>query len=87
MSQPTHVERAAALEIDRRIGEWTATRESRDVMETLQGAGVPAGVLFQGLHHASDPHLESRGYLRGVEQPEQGDLILEGPAFHGALLG
>ena len=79
--------RAGSDEIDRRINEWTATRESREVMESLQGAGVPAGVLFQGLHHATDPHLKARGYLRAVAQPDQGDLVLEGPAFHGALMG
>ncbi|MED5261048.1 MAG: CoA transferase [Myxococcota bacterium] len=79
--------RAGVDEIDRQLSQWTQGQESRQVMEGLQSAGVPAGVLFQGLHHASDPHLESRGYLRSIEQPDQGSLVLEGAAFHGALLG
>ena len=79
--------RAAAAEIDRGIGEWTAGQDARSVMETLQSLGVPAGVLQKGNHLFEDPQLAARGFLRTVDQPESGELTFEGEAFHGELLG
>ncbi|OGO03098.1 MAG: hypothetical protein A2Y91_02755, partial [Chloroflexi bacterium RBG_13_54_8] len=37
-------------ELDRLVGEWTATHDASEVMETLQRAGVAAGIV----QHASD---------------------------------
>ena len=55
-------------------------------METLQAAGVPAGLLAHAKHHLEDPHLAARGYPRPVDQPGIGRLLLEGPAFRGSRL-
>jgi crotonobetainyl-CoA:carnitine CoA-transferase CaiB-like acyl-CoA transferase len=72
--------------IDERMAAWTRERGPREVMETLQSSGVPAGMLQHGLHQLEDPHLAERGYLRPVDQPELGAVVLEGPAFHGSDL-
>lgn len=72
--------------IDEHLASWTHELESRTVMDRLQDAGVPAGMV-QGAHHQlEDPHLAARGYLQRLEQPPLGEIVVEGPAFHGTRL-
>ncbi len=68
-------------EIDRHLGEWTAARPDREVMETLQAHGVPAGMMSYASDLPGDPHMRARGYLAGLDQPGVGPMIVEGPAF------
>jgi benzylsuccinate CoA-transferase BbsF subunit len=81
------------------VGGWTRDRRAEEVMETLQAAGVPAGVV----QHAQDmldrdPHIKVRGYYVYLDHPETGRSAYDGvaaclsetPAFHTApapLLG
>ncbi|HEY4410141.1 MAG TPA: CoA transferase [Acidimicrobiia bacterium] len=54
-------------ELDRLVGEWTATREPYALMEELQGAGVPAGVCqTAGDRCDHDPQLAHLGWLTEV---------------------
>jgi len=76
--------RAAAAEIEEGISAWTSELEPGDVMHRLQAAGVPAGVVMHPAHLNVDPHLEARGFLARVEQPELGTLTLEGEAFRAS---
>jgi crotonobetainyl-CoA:carnitine CoA-transferase CaiB-like acyl-CoA transferase len=73
-------------EIDAKLGEWTATHPPRQVMETLQAHGVPAGILSTGEHLISDPQLAALGFHRPVDQPGVGPLVLEGTPFRGSDL-
>jgi crotonobetainyl-CoA:carnitine CoA-transferase CaiB-like acyl-CoA transferase len=72
---------AARAEIDERLGEWTIEREPRDVMERLQEAGVPCGIVAHPGHHIGDPQLAHRGYPKLVDQPGLTTMLLEGPGF------
>jgi crotonobetainyl-CoA:carnitine CoA-transferase CaiB-like acyl-CoA transferase len=72
--------------IDEGLTAWTSTREPREVMETLQAAGVPAGIVAHPGHHMSDPQLQHRGYAKLVVQPDYESLLLEGPPFLGSDL-
>jgi crotonobetainyl-CoA:carnitine CoA-transferase CaiB-like acyl-CoA transferase len=74
-------------DLDRHIAAWTASQSDRAVMETLQGHGVPAGMVMYASDEPADPHLQARGYLLDVHQPGVGDMILEGPAFVSAVMG
>ncbi len=61
------------LELDRMVTEWTSTRSAEDVMNALQAAGVPAGVLETGedlMDH--DPQLKFRRFFTELEHPEVG---------------
>jgi len=78
------IERRA--EIDRALAEWTAERGPREVMETLQGRGVPAGIVAHPGHHFEDPQLAARGYFKPVEQGDLGRIVLEGMPFLGSDL-
>lgn len=68
--------------IDAHLSSWTAARSDTDVMTTLQAFGVPAGKMMYTMDLATDPHLVSRDYVREIEQPPLGRLLVEGPGFH-----
>jgi crotonobetainyl-CoA:carnitine CoA-transferase CaiB-like acyl-CoA transferase len=78
--------RAAQDDIDRHLSAWTAERSDREVMETMQQHGVPAGMMMYMSDQPRDPHLLSRGYILELDQPGVGPILLEGPAFHATGL-
>lgn len=72
--------------IDAALADWTRAREPRAVMEALQAAGVPSGIVAHAGHHVSDPQLAHRGYAKLVTQPGYESILLEGPPFLGSDL-
>jgi len=56
--------RAHEGELDRAIAAVTRSWEKHALMEALQQAGVPAGIVAKGQDLASDPQLASRGLYR-----------------------
>lgn len=62
------------------IGGWTKARRAEDVMEMLQAAGVPSGVVQNSQDILSrDPHVEARGFYQYLEHPETGLSAYDGP--------
>ena len=57
---------ARVAEIDAAIGAWTATRNVAAVLETLNGANVPAGRIYTAKDIAEDPHYRARGMIERV---------------------
>lgn len=49
-------------ELDRLIEGWTINMDKYQAMDTLQKAGVPAGVVLKATQLLDDPHLRARGY-------------------------
>jgi len=45
-------------ELDRMVGEWTASLDAREVMDKLQAAGVPAGVVQRAPDTLADAQLQ-----------------------------
>jgi crotonobetainyl-CoA:carnitine CoA-transferase CaiB-like acyl-CoA transferase len=83
----TALGRSAARDaLDEELGAWTRERSSRDVMESLQAAGVPAAVMSTPADHFDDPHLAARGYKQRIDQQGVGPIDVEGPAFRGSDL-
>jgi benzylsuccinate CoA-transferase BbsF subunit len=69
-------------ELEQHIAEWTSPRTPEDVMEALQAAGVPAGVIQNGRDVLeSDTHLKERGYYVYLDHPEAGRTAYDGPGF------
>jgi crotonobetainyl-CoA:carnitine CoA-transferase CaiB-like acyl-CoA transferase len=69
-------------ELDGLIAEWTATKQAHELMELLQGRGVPAGVVQTAedvLDH--DEHLRQRGFYVYLDHPETGRAAYDGPHF------
>jgi crotonobetainyl-CoA:carnitine CoA-transferase CaiB-like acyl-CoA transferase len=72
--------------IDEGIAVWTRQHSDREAMEHLQANGIAAGMMTYISDQPTDPHLQARGYIRHVDQPDVGPLLMEGPAFHGTEL-
>ncbi len=56
-------------ELDKIIGEWAATRQPGDIIETLSAAGVISGPINTVAEVVRDPQLRARGML--VEHYDQ----------------
>jgi benzylsuccinate CoA-transferase BbsF subunit len=57
--------------LEKLIESWTSTHPAEEIMNLLQSAGIPAGVLQTGeelLEH--DPQLEHRKFFSKLEHPE-----------------
>ena len=70
-------------ELDRRIGEWTATMNPQQVFDRLQRNGVPAGMDQGPDKLVWDPHLRERESVVTVQPPEPWAHIP--PLTHPAL--
>ena len=84
------LERQDAL--DAIVAEWTKGRTSYEVMELLQGAGVPAGPVLTAGQALADPHFGQRGFFEKVAHPEETGLgtkeyIGRGWKFSGSRAG
>jgi benzylsuccinate CoA-transferase BbsF subunit len=73
--------KAHEAEIEARLAEWTRQRSPREVMATLQAAGVPAAVVNTMADLYSDPQLEYRGYWHAVPHPALGNFHYEDSGF------
>jgi crotonobetainyl-CoA:carnitine CoA-transferase CaiB-like acyl-CoA transferase len=51
------------------LAEWLATRDSRDAMETLQAAGVPAGAMLRVADLPGFDYFVERGFFRAAPHP------------------
>jgi crotonobetainyl-CoA:carnitine CoA-transferase CaiB-like acyl-CoA transferase len=65
-------------EIDGVIAEWTAGRDAREALQTLQNAGVAAGATFDTQMLFEDDHLWARGFYQPVTLPEGETQLLPG---------
>ena len=72
-------------ELERRIGEWTRQWNARELMETLQRSGVPAGMVNDPRDLFEDAQLEHRGHFRYLDHPEIGPYASEGSEFKLSL--
>ena len=61
-------------ELDAIVAEWTMGRASYQAMETLQGAGVPAGPVLTAGQALADPHFRQRDFFEQVTHPEETGL-------------
>jgi benzylsuccinate CoA-transferase BbsF subunit len=69
-------------ELESAIGRWTHETQAEDLMERLQAAGVPAGVVQTSedvLDH--DVHLKARGYYAYLDHPETGRSAYDSSPF------
>lgn len=69
-------------ELDRHIETWTIAHRAEDVMEKLQAAGVPAGVVQNAEDLFGDPQLNHRGHFASLDHPEMGRYHIATSVFH-----
>jgi crotonobetainyl-CoA:carnitine CoA-transferase CaiB-like acyl-CoA transferase len=63
-------------ELNAVISRWTREQDAFDVMNRLQQAGVPAGVVQTGEDLTNDPQLKARGFIVEVDNPRLGRVVL-----------
>jgi crotonobetainyl-CoA:carnitine CoA-transferase CaiB-like acyl-CoA transferase len=69
-------------ELDAYVEQWTRPRAAETVMETLQAAGVAAGIVADAEDLCRrDPHLRARGYWASVTTPEGERVEFDGIPF------
>lgn len=73
-------------ELEKLVAAWTSERSPREVMVTLQGAGVPAAAMLRVTELPADPHLAARSFFSTMRHPQLIDLPAEsGPAVFGHI--
>lgn len=69
-------------ELDQAIAEWTKDQDSRQLMRTLQDAGVPAGVVNDCRDLFEDPQLKHREHFQFLDHPEIGSYASDRSEFN-----
>lgn len=65
-------------EVDEIITPWMLTKDKRDAMALLNGAGVPAGAVFDTGDLMEDQSFRRTGMLAEVDHPTRGKVVLPG---------
>ena len=74
----THHARGENMEkLDSMISDWTQERTVDEVLETMRGAGVPAGKVFTAKDMLEDPQYAARENVVEVEDPEIGPFPMQ----------
>ncbi|MFC1918318.1 CaiB/BaiF CoA transferase family protein, partial [Chloroflexota bacterium] len=71
----------AEQKVDRHIEAWTSQYSPYEVMQRLQAAEVPAGVVATGKDLDEDPHLKAIHHYPELSHPEMGRHKYEAPAI------
>lgn len=77
--------RAHAARIGEAIEAWTRQRPAQAAMETLQAAGVPAGVSRAPIAMLEDPHLKARGFWQWIDRELVGSHPQPSPPYRDSL--
>jgi benzylsuccinate CoA-transferase BbsF subunit len=67
--------------LNKLVGEWTAGLAAEEVMQRLQSAGVPAGVVKNAADVYTDPQLRQHGLFWPMDHPEMGRFTHLGQSF------
>jgi crotonobetainyl-CoA:carnitine CoA-transferase CaiB-like acyl-CoA transferase len=65
-------------ELDRRITDWTSSRQPGEVSAILQQAGIAASTVMRGPDLLEDPHYRDRGTFVEVDHPKVGPRFYPG---------
>ena len=65
--------------IDSAIADWTGRHDAQEVVEVLEAADVPVGLIYSVADMAQDPQYQARGMFEVVDTPS-GELTIPGVA-------
>lgn len=68
-------------ELDKIVSAWTENLTPEEVMEKMQSAGVPAGVVENAADISNDPQLRQRNLFWPIEHPDMGIFNHLGPSM------
>ena len=82
VDDPAFADRHAAHDvIDAGIIEWTQPRPWQTIVDTLQSAGVPAGLVQRSSDLLADPQYAHRQFYRYMDHPEMGHIPYAGHQY------
>jgi len=67
-------------ELDDIIAAWTATLGTRELLDKLEQAGVPSGLIYRTADMLDDPHFAARQAIVSTAHPEFGQLRMQNVA-------
>ncbi len=59
-------------ELEPLVQRWTGPLQVQDVVEKLQGVGVPSGPVLDSAQVLADPHMVERGFVQSPDHAELG---------------
>jgi formyl-CoA transferase len=66
--------------LDGMIEEWTQTLSTRHVLDLMDKAGVPAGLIYRAPDMLEDPHFKARDAIVTTQHPYFGELRMQNVA-------
>jgi crotonobetainyl-CoA:carnitine CoA-transferase CaiB-like acyl-CoA transferase len=72
--------------LDEHVRAWTGTDTKDAIAARCQQHGVPAAPMLTGTDMGSHPHYVARNFAIRIDQQALGEMVLDGAAFHGALM-
>lgn len=70
---------ANADELDRRVADWIRARDRDEVVETFLAARIPVAPVNTVADIVADPHVQARGDVVVVDDPEVGPVRMVAP--------
>jgi len=67
-------------ELDDIVAAWTATLGTRELLDKLEQAGVPSGLIYRTADMLDDPHFAARQAIVSTKHPEFGQLRMQNVA-------
>lgn len=91
--EPAYIDNIARVanvkELDRIIGEWTATMTLDELAKAVEAVDVPCSRIYDIADIAQDPQFLHRGMIREVDDPRLGPMLHPGvvPQMQGGPTG
>jgi formyl-CoA transferase len=67
-------------ELDATIAQWTATLDTRELLDRLEKHGIPSGLIYRAADMFEDPHYAAREAIVTTEHPAFGKLRMQNVA-------
>ena len=68
-------------ELDELVGQWSVKHDSRDLTVTLQNLSIAAGAAVNNWQMLEDPHMNQRGFMMDIDEPDLGVKRYPGQAI------
>jgi crotonobetainyl-CoA:carnitine CoA-transferase CaiB-like acyl-CoA transferase len=68
-------------ELDELVGQWSVKHDSRELTVTLQSLSIAAGAAVNNWQMLEDPHMNQRGFMMDIDEPDLGVKRYPGQAI------
>ena len=68
-------------ELDELVGQWSVKHNSRELTVTLQSLSIAAGAAVNNWQMLEDPHMNQRGFMMDIDEPDLGVKRYPGQAI------